>query len=274
MPSRIVRASLLESDKWLGLAHPVERLAYVVLLLTVDDLGTAEASDGQLIRLWRDSCNFKSGEDAQRILQSLADADLVRVYTVEGKRYVFVPRFRQRFRARTLRVPPPPENLLQDEPEFLENIRQINNRVREMTDNGLTDAGQLAGNGQTVAPVGVGVVEDVGDGGDVTLEPSNGHNHADRHRTAKRATSLPMDFMVTETMREWATSKGLNPTVLQSETEKFLDHHRSKGNTFKDWEAAWRKWMRNAIDWSKNNHSSIQPKTDIYAPAKKAAGVS
>ena len=123
-----------------------------------------------------------------------------------------------------------------------------------MTVNGLTDVGQLADNGQTVAPVGVGVgvgvVEDVGDGGAAALEPSNDHNHTDHHRTRKRATSLPVEFTITETMREWATGEGLNPTVLQSETEKFLDHHRSRGNTFKNWEAAWRNWIRKAVEFN------------------------
>jgi len=275
MPSRVIRDALLESDRWLGLAHPAERLAYIVLLLKADDLATADASDGQLVRLWREPCNLKGPEDAQRLLNALADADLVRVYEADGKRLVFIPRFRQRFRARTLKRPPPPENILQDEPDILENIRQINNRVREMTVNGLTDAGPLAGDGQTPAPVGVGVgdvvVEDVGDGGAATLEPSNGHNHADRHRTAKRATSPPMEFTITETMREWATGEGLNPTVLQSETEKFLDHHRSRGNTFKNWEAAWRNWIRKAIDWSKPETAKKQTSNDIYTPAKKAA---
>ena len=274
MPSRVIRDALLESDRWLGLAHPAERLAYMVLLLKADDLATADASDGQLVRLWREPCNLKGPEDAQRLLNALADADLVRIYEADGKRLVFIPRFRQRFRARTLKRPPPPENLLNDEPEILENIRQINNRVREMTVNGLTDVGQLADNGQTVAPVGVGVgvVEDVGDGGAAALEPSNDHNHTDHHRTRKRATSLPVEFTITETMREWATGEGLNPTVLQSETEKFLDHHRSKGNTFKDWEAAWRNWMRKAIDWSKPGLAKNQASSDIYTPAKKAVG--
>lgn len=158
MPSRIVREALLESDRWLGLAHPVERLAYIVLLLNVDDLGTAEASNGQLMRLWREPRNLKNIDDAQRLLQSLADADLARVYTMDGKRYLFLPRFRQRFRARTFRCLPPPESLLRDEPDVAENIRQINNRTQKMTDNNPSHAGQLTGNGQTAAPVGVGVV--------------------------------------------------------------------------------------------------------------------
>lgn len=145
-----------------------------------------------------------------------------------------------------------------------------------MTDNGLTDASPLSGNGQTVAPVGVGVgvVEDVGEGVATGPEPRNGHNPADRRGSSKRATSLPVDFTITETMREWAIAKGLNPAVLQSETEKFSYHHGSKGNTFKDWKKAWQKWMLNALDWSKPGLAKNQASSDIYTPAKKAVGAS
>lgn len=156
MPARVIRDSVLESDRWLSLAHPVERLAYVVLLLKVDDLATCDASDGQLVRMWRDACNVKGRDDALLILQALNDADLVRVYESEGKRYIFVPRFRQRFRANSLRRPLPPENLLHDEPEVLQNIRQIKAKTSGMSDNGRTAAGQASDTCQSLAPVGEG----------------------------------------------------------------------------------------------------------------------
>lgn len=159
MPNRIVRDSLLDSDRWLSLANPAERLAYVALLLKADDLGTADATDGQLVRFWREPCNVKGPEDALLILNALADADLVRLYEAGGKRLVFIPRFRQRFRARTFRRPPPPESLLSDEPEILENIRQINARFRKMPDSRLPDDRQLSNGCQAPAPVVV--VEDV-----------------------------------------------------------------------------------------------------------------
>lgn len=162
MPDRVLRASMLESDRWLSLAHPVERLAYCVVLLKVDDLGTCDASDGQLVRMWRDACNVKGRDDALRILQALSDADLVRVYESDGKRYIFVPRFRQRFRAKTFRRPPPPENLLHDEPDILQNIRQIKGKSSGMSDTRQSAVGQVTGGCLASAPEGVvvGVGED------------------------------------------------------------------------------------------------------------------
>ncbi|HKU31081.1 MAG TPA: hypothetical protein VJQ60_11380 [Arthrobacter sp.] len=81
-------------------------------------------------------------------------------------------------------------------------------------------------------------------------------NHVEEQWGAKapgkrsRATSFPADFALTDEMRTWAesTAPGID---LGFETEKFKDYHQSKGSTFKDWEAAWRTWMRNAVEFKK-----------------------
>jgi len=51
-----------------------------------------------------------------------------------------------------------------------------------------------------------------------------------------------------EKIRETFASKypGLD---LESELEAFRDHHLSKGSSFKDWDAAFRTWARNASKW-------------------------
>lgn len=62
----------------------------------------------------------------------------------------------------------------------------------------------------------------------------------------KRATAVPDIFPITDAMNEWGRQNC--PAVLdpQAETRQFLDHHRAKGSTFRDWTAAWRTWMGNA----------------------------
>lgn len=67
-------------------------------------------------------------------------------------------------------------------------------------------------------------------------------------RVPARATPPPESFPIVDKLKEWA-SRNVPGLDLQVETEKFLDHHRSKGNRFTDWPAAWRKWMRNAAEW-------------------------
>jgi hypothetical protein len=62
----------------------------------------------------------------------------------------------------------------------------------------------------------------------------------------KRATAAPDLFPITEQMSAWGRVNC--PLVMdpEAQTRQFLDHHRAKGTTFKDWTAAWRTWMTNA----------------------------
>lgn len=51
-------------------------------------------------------------------------------------------------------------------------------------------------------------------------------------------------------MRVWAVEKGVASDRIGGETERFLDHHRANGKTFKDWNAAWRTWISRAVDYA------------------------
>ncbi len=66
----------------------------------------------------------------------------------------------------------------------------------------------------------------------------------------RRATSLPTDFKISDELRQWGHSLGITDPRLQAETEKFRDYHCSKGSTFKNWDAAWRTWIRKSSEWS------------------------
>lgn len=68
----------------------------------------------------------------------------------------------------------------------------------------------------------------------------------------KRApTPIPADFSVTEQMATWARSQAQGVDIA-SETEHFKDWHMAKGSVFKDWQAAWRTWMRRSIDYNRS----------------------
>jgi hypothetical protein len=94
MPNRILRGAILESDRWIGLRDNASRVAFIAAVLTADDLGNMEGTTPRLRRLWRDF-GIDTDEKVDRTLQELADVDLVRVYQVDGKRYVHIPRFGQ-----------------------------------------------------------------------------------------------------------------------------------------------------------------------------------
>lgn len=58
-----------------------------------------------------------------------------------------------------------------------------------------------------------------------------------------RAVALPNDMQPSDGHKALAESLGV---TLITEFEKFCDHHKAKGSTFKDWNAALNNWLRNA----------------------------
>ena len=67
------------------------------------------------------------------------------------------------------------------------------------------------------------------------------------NKNINRPTALPDDFKVTEGMRQWASKNGL-PSP-DGELEAFRDYHLARGTTWKDWNAAFRTWMRNSVKY-------------------------
>lgn len=61
-----------------------------------------------------------------------------------------------------------------------------------------------------------------------------------------RRRVLPEDFQPSE--KHAAIAKGLSLN-LAVEYVKFKDHHQSKGSVMLDWDAALRKWLRNAVEF-------------------------
>lgn len=67
----------------------------------------------------------------------------------------------------------------------------------------------------------------------------------------KRATSTPDVFPLTEALRAWGRDHCPHVIDPAAETAQFLDYHRGKGSTQKDWTATWRTWMRNAEKYAR-----------------------
>lgn len=61
------------------------------------------------------------------------------------------------------------------------------------------------------------------------------------------ATVYPEGFAFDERAEALATSYGINP---HRELAAFRDHHAAKGTLFKDWQAAYRNWLRNAVKFA------------------------
>lgn len=77
---------------------------------------------------------------------------------------------------------------------------------------------------------------------------------------AKRATQMPDNFVLSEDMTKYASDAGIDP---MSEFEAFKDFHLSKGSVFRDWPAAWRTWIRNAIKFNRGK-TPTEPQGRTY----------
>src|SRR5205807_9489453 len=97
MPDRVIRDELLESERWLALKDNADRLAYIALLLKADALGDFDAGEFRLLRLWRDF-GINTPALVAKTLTELVEHDLIRLYDVEGARYLHIPRYRQSLR--------------------------------------------------------------------------------------------------------------------------------------------------------------------------------
>lgn len=119
MPARLIRDDMLDSERVQTL--PIEaRWLYLTVLLTADDVGLFEASCFKLGR--------RAGIDQNKVpvlLQLLADSDLIRCYEAEGKRFGFIPRFRQRLQIKRTRHPMPPSVLMADDQDAVIKIKHL-----------------------------------------------------------------------------------------------------------------------------------------------------
>lgn len=100
-----------------------------------------------------------------------------------------------------------------------------------------------ANRGTTVAPPkGNGVATADGDGDGDCEGDGDGDAKAATATTRKRAHHLRDDFQPNDTNRRIATERGLDVAAL---LPQFMDHHRAKGSTMKDWHLAFNTWIRN-----------------------------
>lgn len=68
-------------------------------------------------------------------------------------------------------------------------------------------------------------------------------------KPAARATALPVDFQPDDTAQKLANDCRLN---IAEQLLAFQDYHAAKGTTFKDWQAGFRTWLRNARKFDRN----------------------
>lgn len=91
------------------------------------------------------------------------------------------------------------------------------------------------------------------------VKGSDGEGRAATKPT-KNATSLPDTFKPSDKAQALAAELGVN---LRAEWPQFVDHHKARGSTMKDWDAALRTWIRNAHKFGRGG----QPLAAVSNPA-------
>ena len=193
------------------------RLTFIGLWTHVDDEGRAP-DEPRLIKaaLWPlDDKHTAAKVDAD--LDALHRAGKICRYVVDDERYLSVVEWHHQKidRRKDSDYPPPPTRGI-DEPSSIDQ-RPIDEPSSPDLDLG-SGSDRIGSEGDQPAPAGA----------------------------SKRATSAPSEFVIDDDLRAWA---GSHVPTLQAETERWLDHHRAKGSTFKDWRAAWRTWMGRAVEY-------------------------
>ncbi|WP_283148994.1 replication protein [Silvimonas soli] len=78
----------------------------------------------------------------------------------------------------------------------------------------------------------------------------------------KRANQLPADFAPSESHSALALELGVN---LLAEFPGFVDYHRAKGSTMKDWNSALNTWLRNAKKFGRTSAAPSAKSTAFQA---------
>lgn len=109
MSDRIIRDELLTSERYWAVSNEA-KLLYIHLILNADDTARFSGKNFTL----RTACfpsQAMQPEHMERLLNELQEQDLIRLYMVEGERFVFIPRFKQRLRFINSKFPPPPNEI-------------------------------------------------------------------------------------------------------------------------------------------------------------------
>lgn len=216
-----------------------QRLFYIALWNEADDEGRFQAHPVRLkgvVFPYDDDIHGAFIEDS---LKALAEAGKLVLYQVNGEPYAQLTNFKahQRInRPSQSRIPKPPKDLPDPHGVFTEDSRN--------THGGLTEPSSTEREGK-------------GKG----KEPPIGPPLEKTRRSPERA--LPRDWMPNVTHADLATAEGVD---LSREADRFRDHARANDRKQRDWDAAFRNWLRKAgeINGNSGGNPSNTPGLDPY----------
>lgn len=224
------------------------RLTFIGLWTYVDDDGRAK-DNPRAIRgaLWPNDEETVSSADVARFIDELEQKGMVCRYTVGGTNYLHVVNMRKH-----QAINKATKSKLPECPTYAA-LAAKHSADEEVTEDSRSTPGTLPDtSGSTTGGNGSGSGSGMEVEGEQAQAPKRG-----RPRTP--ATEAPEHFDITPNLAAWAASKGIADVATPEETERFLFHHRSKGNKFSNWDAAWQKWMSNQAKWAAERASPMPP---------------
>ena len=94
--------------------------------------------------------------------------------------------------------------------------------------------------------------------GEVRVTPTPTPTPTQKVKSETRARALPPDFDPTPDQRAWAATV-IRASQIDAETQKFRDHFTANGKRMKDWNAAWRNWIRRSREFDRSAPSGFRP---------------
>lgn len=292
MPNRVIRESILTSDRYVCLPTSDHRLLFLELLLCADDYGLVPLNISYIARRTT-SCYGKSNEIIAGLLLPLVDADLIRPYDGPGGgKFAFIPRFNNPgIQALKPRWPLPPESVCGS------SISDAMQRSKGLYRKAATEKNQADSvNAPVAKPLHTGyasVVQPPYAYANAKYEvPTNIPNSVDRavvdfskNGAVQQADSKPEPpeprasrfalSLLPDPWREFCERErpDLDPVRV---FDRFADYWRAKPGAAGrklDWLATWRNWVRteNASAAGKNGGQSV---ADVIAAIKAREGES
>lgn len=219
------------------------RIQWVGMWCAADDAGRLR-DDARLIKsdVWPLDDDM-TAPAVSYLLDELAEKGRIVRYTVDGKGYIQIVGWKhQRINKPTPSLIPP----MPDGPE-MDAYGTVPLDITTLSELSPEDSATEDG----MVTVGIGSGNGNGSG--------KGGGSGKPGRPARRPTTAPDRFPITEAMTEWHRENAPH-LDLRHETDKFLSHHQAKGTTFKDWNAAWRNWMTRAVEYSPPpKHATYRP---------------
>lgn len=222
MPTRLIKESCRSSKNLNKLSDFEERLFWR-LITTADDFGRFMAYP----ELVRASCfPYKplSTKSITSALQSMQDNDLIKLYSVDDRHYGYFIKWEAhqgKPRAKTSKYPSPNDA---QQNHMLASASICMHPLADVTGHPDTDTDT-----DTKANTNLNYLS----------SPKKSVVDEKRPRTLH---PYPDDFQPDDRAKAIAAGYGQNVFALKA---AFQDHHLAKGTLFKDWQAAFRTWLRN-----------------------------